>query len=276
MAEGFQRGAEVVLGHGPGQRHTVAGAFQQGVAIGGDGLFQPRRAGFALAEGFESNPQIIERSAGFICTLGAGLDCVGKGDGNHQVQVQPLVAAAFVPFAPENAQVAERGAPACVHIGQRHQVGCGGGGVAAQQALIDGHAEKARFLRIGLRQSVVNHRLRSIKVVGVVQAFDLVQHRIDLVTQIARAIHAPGNLNRAFQFPMRGIDVGNVGGDALGKADEQLFGQVQFARLVGGLRDQLPESGVGLVQQAQNLILKRSLKALCNRVVPHQCRKDRA
>ena len=48
-----QRDAEVVLGHGPVGGHVGARVDLQRRAMGGDGLFEPRRAALALAE----NPQ---------------------------------------------------------------------------------------------------------------------------------------------------------------------------------------------------------------------------
>jgi hypothetical protein len=52
-AEPQERIAEVVLGPGPLERHPRAGQFLQGVAIGGDGLLEPRHPALPLAERFE-------------------------------------------------------------------------------------------------------------------------------------------------------------------------------------------------------------------------------
>ena len=46
--------AQIVLGHGPVERHALAGPFLQRLAIGGDGLFEPRRPALALARGLDS------------------------------------------------------------------------------------------------------------------------------------------------------------------------------------------------------------------------------
>jgi len=42
LAERFERGAEIHLGHRPFERHARTGHFLQGFAKSGDGLLQPR------------------------------------------------------------------------------------------------------------------------------------------------------------------------------------------------------------------------------------------
>ena len=50
--------AEVHLGRGPFERHARAGQFLQGVAIGGNGLLEPRRPALPLAEAHERIAEI--------------------------------------------------------------------------------------------------------------------------------------------------------------------------------------------------------------------------
>ena len=50
----FKRSAEIVLGRGPVERHALARSFLQRLAIGGDGLLQPRRAALALPEDLQA------------------------------------------------------------------------------------------------------------------------------------------------------------------------------------------------------------------------------
>ena len=47
------------LGHGPLERHALAGIFLQGLAIGGDGLLEPRRPALPLAERSERIAEIV-------------------------------------------------------------------------------------------------------------------------------------------------------------------------------------------------------------------------
>jgi hypothetical protein len=44
---------------GPVERHTRAGIFLQGVAIGGNGLFEPRRPALPLAERYKRSAEIV-------------------------------------------------------------------------------------------------------------------------------------------------------------------------------------------------------------------------
>ena len=57
----LERGAEVVLGHGPLQRHALAGSFLERRAIGGDGLLEARGAALALAELLERVAEVALR-----------------------------------------------------------------------------------------------------------------------------------------------------------------------------------------------------------------------
>src|SRR3990172_3219496 len=56
--QGFGAG-EVVLGHGPIERHALAGALQQGGAKGGDRLVESRGTALALAERLERSAEIV-------------------------------------------------------------------------------------------------------------------------------------------------------------------------------------------------------------------------
>ena len=56
-----QRIAEIVLRHGPVERHALARPFLQRVAIGRDRLLQPRRAALALAERRQRIAEIVLR-----------------------------------------------------------------------------------------------------------------------------------------------------------------------------------------------------------------------
>ena len=53
LAEPLQHAAEIVLGRGPVGRRGLTGSDLQRGAIGGKGLFEPRRAGLAFADGIE-------------------------------------------------------------------------------------------------------------------------------------------------------------------------------------------------------------------------------
>jgi hypothetical protein len=87
LAEHAECIAEIILGHGPVERHARAGSFLQGVAKGGDGLVEPRRPALPLAEFPERIAEIIlgpgplERHAfagSFAQNLAIKLDAFGQ------------------------------------------------------------------------------------------------------------------------------------------------------------------------------------------------------
>jgi len=61
----FFSGFEIVLGRGKSVRHALASEFAEGVAEGGDGLFEARGAGLALAERLEHKAEIVLRHGPF-------------------------------------------------------------------------------------------------------------------------------------------------------------------------------------------------------------------
>ena len=258
FTERLQRVAEIVLRHGPVERHARARPFLERGTKGGDGLLEQRRTGLAFAECRQRIAEIVERGAAFVTPCRVRPAAAGQVDCDLEIEIEALVAAAFVPFVLDDPQrLEQRSAHRQVERGPAFELGGDGSGVAAQIVLLDAGIEERQSLHLHRRLPVlpvadgaVGLRRGPVEFALCRQRGEALEDRVDLVAEIgaARALggDVAGNLDGLFDFGERLLDGFHMIGATPGDGDDGGFRHAAPVRRQAGKDFQQHGVGVAL------------------------------